>query len=116
MNISFLTDKIQELARESKSEEVRLLALIIQVKSEFDSDNITELKEMHRQQLEILENHTKILDKLTNRISEQDDKIAHNEEQIKNIKDEFERWKQDVIETLVANGIMERQVIVTEKI
>ena len=109
MNISFLTDKIQEIARESKSEEVRLLALIMQVKSEFDADNITELKEMHSKQLQILENHTKILDKLTSRISDQDTRITQNEEQINKIREEFERWKQDVLETLIANGIIEKQ-------
>lgn len=100
MNVSFLNDKIQEIAKDASSEEVRLLALIMQVKSEFDSDNMNELKEMHKKQLQILENHTKILDKLTSRISEQDQRIASNEEEIKAIKDEFEKWKEEVKDKL----------------
>lgn len=107
MDISFLTDKIQEIARESESEEVRLLALIMQVKSEFDADNIAELKEMHKKQLQILENHTKILDKLTTRIAEQDSRITQNEADISRIRDEFEKWRNNVIETLIAGGIVE---------
>lgn len=96
MDIRFLNDKIEEIAKNSESEEVRLLALIMQVKSEFDSGNMTELKEMHKKQLQILENHTKILDKLTDRIAEQDQRITHNESEISKLRVDFESWRDKI--------------------
>lgn len=105
MEISFLTEKIEDIAKNSNSEEVRLLALIMQMKSEFDSENMAELKDMHKKQLQILENHTKILDKLTNRVAEQDTRITQNEEEIAKIRSEFEKWRDQILETLKSNNV-----------
>lgn len=100
MDIGFLTEKIEDISKNSESEEVRLLALIMQVKSEFDSENMAELKDMHKKQLQILENHTKILDKLTNRTAEQDTRITQNEEEIIKIRNEFEQWRKEILRAL----------------
>lgn len=104
MDIGFLNDKIEDIAKNSDSEEVRLLALIMQVKSEFDSENMAELKDMHKKQLQILESHTKILDKLTNRVADQDTRITQNEEEISKIRSEFEEWREEILETLRASS------------